>query len=196
MSVNKITIKCPYCASILSIVDQPNLDNKLMKCPVCTKTSPFKSYIRMENRNSEKTEYQSGNTQTQYDKKTSVRESNDLILGELHVVNSDTQNFRLKMGKNIIGRKADSSKADFQISVKETPSRLSREHLIIDVNRVEGKGFVHTISLYKQQVNDTFVNNEKVYYGESLILHHGDVIKLPDGISIKFIISDSEGTMY
>lgn len=194
MSANKITIKCPYCASILSIVDQPNLDNKLMKCPVCTKTSPFKSYIRMENRNSEKTDYRPRDTE--YGEKTTLHENNILILGELHVVNSDTQNFRLKMGKNIIGRKADSSKADFQISVKETPSRLSREHLIIDVNRVEGKGFVHTISLYKQQVNDTFVNDEKVYYGESLILHHGDVIKLPDGISIKFIISDSEGTMY
>lgn len=200
MPVKKITIKCPYCAAILSVVDQPNLDNKLMKCPVCTKTSPFRSYIRIENRDSEQTQYKSDETQygekTEYNEKTSVRESNDLILGELQVVNSDTPNFRLKMGKNIIGRKADSSKADFQIPVKVTPSHISREHLIIDVNRVEGKGFVHAISLYKQQVNDTFVNDEKVFYGESLILHHKDIIKLPDGISINFIISDSEGTDY
>lgn len=209
MSVNKVTIKCPYCAALLSVANSANLDNKIMKCPVCTKTSPFKSYIRMGNRNSahmqyksDETQYEDKNTRYEYadnalnDPLTSFGKNNAFILGELQIVNSNMSYYRLKMGQNIIGRKADSSKADFQIPVNGSTSRISREHLIIDVNRVEGKGFVHNISLYKQQVNDTFVNDEKVYFGESLVLHHGDIIKLPDEISIEFIISDSERTRH
>ena len=52
---------------------------------------------------------------------------------------------------------------------------------------------MHYVSLSKERVNKTFINNTQLLYGDTLILQHGDIIKLPD-INVRFEIPDDEAT--
>ncbi len=127
-----------------------------------------------------------------YEEKTQVNVLPRFTFGELSVLNSDAPKLKLKTGKFIIGRKANSSMADFQIQT-EGSNRMSKEHIVIEVKKVPQKGVVHYISLYKEKVNDTFINDEKMFFGDCVILKNGDIIKLPDA-TLKFEILDDEGT--
>ena len=70
---------------------------------------------------------------------------------------------------------------------------MSREHLVIEIKKIPGKGFVHCASLYKEKVNPTFIGQNKLEYGDCVILHHRDLIRLPD-VEARFEIPDNEAT--
>ncbi len=111
-------------------------------------------------------------------------------LGRLIVVSTLTP-FQLKLGKNIIGRKATGSAAHVQIPCDN--KLISREHLVIEVTNEPSKGLVHYVSLAKQQVNPTFVGKTKLEFGDKLVLSHNDIIHLPD-IELRYEILDEEET--
>ena len=194
-----IKIKCPYCGSVLSVKNQAGIETKNVTCPICKQKSPFKDFKNVVDKNNdEKTQYPGD------DEKTSYRTSSDeggtdigsglnFTLGKLRVIPSGPS-FQLKPGKNIIGRRATQSTADFQIPM-EGSKRLSREHLVIEIKKVQGKGFVHYASLCKQKTNKTLIGSEQLEYGDCIVLNHGDVIKLPD-VNVKFEIPDEEGTEF
>lgn len=195
MEVRKI--KCPCCGAILSIKPVPGIEGKNVKCPVCNSNSPYKLYKNVDvqqRTQSEHTEYPGFSKEKQSVKEETEFRTNSLnyTFGEIKVLNSNVASFRLKTGKYIIGRKANSSIADFQIPT-DGNNRMSKEHIVIEVKKVPQKGIVHYISLYKEKVNDTFLNNDKMIYGEIVILKNGDIIKLPDA-SLRFEINDEEGT--
>lgn len=195
MEVKKI--KCPCCGAILSIKPVPGIEGKNVKCPVCNSNSPYKLYKNVDvqqRTQSEHTEYPGFSKEKQSVKEETEFRTNTLnyTFGEIKVLNSNVASFRLKTGKYIIGRKANSSIADFQIPT-DGNNRMSKEHIVIEVKKVPQKGIVHYISLYKEKVNDTFLNNDKMSYGEIVILKNGDIIKLPDA-SLRFEINDEEGT--
>lgn len=173
-----IKIKCPYCGAILAVKKTAGMETKSLTCPVCKESSPYTTFKQIVDKKQEE--------------HTQVNETPNYTLGQLKGIDSNTQMFRLKVGKNIIGRKATASTADFQISTGES-KRLSREHLIIEVKKVPGRGFVHFASLYKMKSNATFINDEQLEYGDCVVLQHGDILKLPD-VSLKFEIPDDEGT--
>lgn len=133
-------------------------------------------------------EYGSGG---QSDGKTQINLGSNWVLGKL-TVEETGQSYQLKPGRNVVGRKAQSSSADFQIAAT-ADKRMSREHLVIEVKKVPGKGFVHYVSLFKEQCNPTQVGHETLMYGDCLILNHGDRLRLP-GVTVKFEIPDGEGT--
>lgn len=192
-----IKIKCPCCGAILALKPQGGIEKISITCPVCKEMSPFKAYKLIVKKTSEPTDYPNGNSdgKTEYDKTggaTEIGETPNLSIGQLRVLNSPATKYRLKPGKNIIGRKASASTADFQISITDS-KRTSREHLMIEVKKVPGKGLTHYVSLYKEKVNATHLNNERLVYGDCLILNHGDKIKLPD-TTLLFEIPDEEGT--
>lgn len=185
-------IKCPCCSAVLSVKKVPGIEEKSIKCPVCSSLTPFKNYKDMSaqpKQQSEHTEYPGFNSPKR--EETQINMSQNFTFGELKVLNSSVPKLRLKTGKIIIGRKANSSIADFQIPTET--NRMSKEHIVIEVKKVPQKGIVHYISLYKERVNDTFLNEEKMIYGDCVILKNGDIIKLPDA-TLKFEISDDEGT--
>lgn len=195
-----IKIKCPFCGAILSVKNQPGIENKNVTCPVCKKTYLFKEYKRVVQNPSHKedvdTEYpgaakQEEKTVYPNNEKPTVLPDTNYTLGKLKVEGMTTT-FQLHLGRNVIGRKSVKSQSDFQIDTAEKRG-MSREHLLIEVKKVPGKGFVHYVSLYKERVNKTFVGDELLAYGDVLILHHGDVIKLPDA-TLKFEIPDDELT--
>lgn len=196
MEAQIIKIRCPYCGATLAVKKMAGIETKTLKCPVCKESSPYSRYRQVVDRNREEhTEYpgeHSAANRSGEETEIRLNEKQNYTLGQLKIVGSVTPAFRLKVGKNVIGRKASASTADFQINTGES-KRLSREHLSIEVKKVPGKGFVHCASLCKMRCNATAINSERLEYGDCVILQHGDILKLPD-VSIKFEIPDDEGT--
>ena len=193
-----IKIKCPYCGAVLSVKDQAGIESKSVTCPICKQKSPFMDFKKVvEQTCDERTQYPRDEEKTSYrnssDPGTDIGTGLNFALGKLMVMPSGPS-FQLQLGKNVIGRRAKQSTADFQIPMGES-KRLSREHLVIEIKKVQGKGFVHYASIYKQKVNITYVGSVQLEYGDCIVLNHGDIIKLPD-VNVKFEIPDEEGTKF
>ena len=191
-----LKIKCPYCGAVLSVKNLAGIETKSVTCPICKQKSPFMDFQKVINKaNDESTQYPNNEDNTNYrtdsDSGTDIGMELNLTLGKLRVLPSGPS-YQLKSGKNIIGRKAAQPVADFQIPMGGS-KRLSREHLVIEVKKVQGKGFVHYAALCKQKTNRTFIGNEQMEFGDCIVLNHGDIIKLPD-VNVKFEIPDEEGT--
>lgn len=195
-----IQIKCPFDGAVLSVKNQPGIETKNVTCPICKHKYPFTQFRRVNQTSSnddpdteypggeeEKTSYTYGNKSSE---ETEIGSPN-FTLGKLKILGG-SGSYQLKPGRNIIGRRGQKSEANFQIDTGEKRS-MSREHIVIDVKKVPGKGFVHYISLFKEKVNKTYIGNEPLVYGDCIILAHGDVIKLPDA-NLKFEIPDEEAT--
>ena len=187
-----IKIKCPHCGAVLSVKNQAGIETKNVTCPICKQMSPFSGFRPVADYAAEERTRYPGSEEhpgTQNSGPDTV--GSNFTLGRLKVLSSGKK-FQLKPGRNVVGRQADNSTADIQIPT-EGSKRMSREHLIIEVRKVPGKGFVHYASLCKEKVNATFVNDAGLEYGDCVVLHHGDIIKLPDS-DVKFEIPDEEGT--
>lgn len=194
-----IKIKCPFDGAVLSIKNQPGLESKSVTCPICKHKYPFTQFKVVTpgtNKDDDPpTDYPGGEERTSYggaDKPTDLGAMN-FTPGRVVVVGTGVS-YRLKPGRNIIGRKASKSAADFGIDTGEN-RKMSREHIVIEIKKVPAKGFVHYLSLYKEKVNKTFVGNEPLVYGDCIILNHGDIIKLPDA-DLRFEIPNEDDTDY
>lgn len=182
-----IQIKCSFCGAILSVRNQAAIETKNVTCPVCKNKSPFTSYKRVTSASNADT---GGSPQAERESDTELPQIN-FILGRLSVSESgDT--YQLKIGKNIIGRKSKNSQSDFQIDTGDNRT-MSRSHIVIEVKKVDGRGFTHSIALFKENVNATFIRNEQLLPGDTAILNDGDIIKLP-GATLRFEIPDEEAT--
>lgn len=162
------------------------MDGKNITCPICKHTSPFTQFKKVITAEEESVTCFPGGIGN-----VPMPTRENLIIGRL-VIPLLGISYQLLPGKNIIGRKATASTANFQIETGDN-KRMSREHLIIEVKRIPTTGFTHYISLYKERVNKTFINSTELLWGDTLILQHGDVIKLPD-IELKFELPDEEAT--
>lgn len=191
-----VFLKCPFCGGVLKIINKPGLENKNINCPACHHKNHFSHYRQVKMKpvdNDPDTVYPGHNTADKEETEIGgvTASSLNLSIGSLIV---GPNSYQLKPGRNVIGRKASNSKASIQLETGEN-RRMSREHLIIEVKKEMGKGFVHIASLAKDNVNDTFIGGEKLYPGDSFILAPGVTINLPD-FDIKFNIEDSESTVY
>lgn len=177
-----VKVKCPYCGSVLNI-KRINNYNIVLKCPVCKQSAALSDYKSvMSKQSADNTEYS-----------TEINDGKNYIIGEVILLpEGSAPSFKLKLGRNVIGRKCSSSKSDFQIDTNGK-NRMSREHLVIDVKNEPHIGYIHCVSLYKEKVNDTFIGNEKLEYGDCIIIKNGDIINLPDA-SIMFKMRDNDET--
>ena len=167
---NIIRLKCPKCSSIINIPVCPDLENKRIKCGVCKSVSPYTEYTTDE-----------------------TRLLNPAApIGILKIVGSSDMVYKLKPGENIIGRKANSSKADIQIPTGDKRT-MSREHLVIDVKGDVNKGYAHHVRLYKDGVCRTQVSEEQINYGDCIVLQSGDIIDMGDA-ALLFEVPDIEAT--
>ncbi|MCM1111335.1 MAG: FHA domain-containing protein [Clostridium sp.] len=199
-----IQIKCPFCTAVLSVKYQAGIESKRVTCPICKHTYPFTEYRQVTPKSAnedpptdypgQKGEASGQEERTRYndDELTDLGNRPNYTLGEIRITNSGVR-FRLKPGRNVIGRKAQQSGADCQIDTGDKRS-MSREHIVIEVKKEPSKGYVHYISLYKEKVNKTFIGSEPLLYGDNIILKDGDMIKLPDA-TLRFEIPDEEGTI-
>lgn len=178
-----IKIKCPFDGAVLSVKNLPGIENKSVTCPICKHKYPFSQFRRVV----DKPVQEEGTDHYDHTELPSVNYS----IGKLVHLESGAS-YNLKPGRNVIGRKASNSTADFKIDTGGLRS-LSRSHLIIEVKKEPGKGFVHYVSLFKERVNETRINKVPLLYGDCVILEHGTLLKLPD-CTLKFQLPDSEDT--
>lgn len=194
-----IQIKCPWCSATLSVQNQVGIEGKNVTCPVCKHKSPFSKFKMVVPRSGlhnedteypeEATEYVRGRGHIPGEQTTLPDEN--LIIGRLIVIENG-QIYQLKPGRNVVGRKAAASSADFQIATGDN-RRMSREHIMVEVKRVPSKGLVHQVSLFKEKVNPTKVGEEPLLYGDCVVLSDGDMISLPDA-TLRFEIPDDDKT--
>lgn len=181
-----LDVKCPWCSAVLRIKSSPGMEGRNITCPNCKHTSPFTQFKAVVPKEEESVTCFPGGMEN-----VPIPTKENLIIGRL--VNPLLGiSYPLLPGKNIIGRKASASTANFQIETGGN-KRMSREHLIIEVKRIPTTGFTHLVSLYKERVNKTFINSTELLWGDTLILQHGDIIKLPD-VEIRFELPDEEAT--
>lgn len=194
-----IQIKCPFDGAVLSVKNQPGIESKNVTCPVCRHRFPFTEFRRVARGCADtdpETEYpdrekRAGCACDDRNNDDTERLRENFTLGTLKLVGASAS-FRLKPGRNVIGRKGLKSTADFQIDTGGNRS-MSREHIVVEVKKVPGRGFVHYLSLYKEKVNRTCLGAEPLAYGECVVLNHGDIIRLPDA-DLKFEIPDDDAT--
>lgn len=175
-----IKIGCPICGAVLKVAAQAGMEEKKVTCPVCHTTSAYKYFKQIVDHDGP----------TQYNEESAHSESR--VIGRL-VVPSLGMSFQLREGRNVVGRKAAQSTATIQIPFPVGQKRTSREHLVIDVKHVDGRGFVHYASLFKEKVNDTRIGAMPLDYGDSVVLRDKDIIRLPD-VELRFEIPDEDGT--
>lgn len=197
-----MNIKCPHCGKILLIKQQITDFSRVITCPVCKESSALSNFRILDNNRQpqgDHTQYggQGGRTDfndcTHFDETQATGHTNygNSLIGSLTITGTPQASpCKLIIGKNIVGREwPGNSITNIQIP---TPgkNRMSREHLVIEVKEVAGKGIVHYASLYKQNVNPTFINKERLMFGDCVILRDGDLIDLPDA-SLKFTLDDN-----
>ncbi len=182
-----IQIKCPFDGTVLYVKNQAGIENKNVTRPICKHKYPFTRFKRVG-------QSSCGDKAVLYNDEsgyaTELPKMNYSI-GKLTLIGSDVS-YQLKFGRNVIGRKSNNSEADFQIDTAEKHS-MSREHIVIEVKKNPKKGFVHCLSLYKENVNPTFVRKDPLLYGDNIILNHGDLIDLPDA-TLRLDFPDDDAT--
>lgn len=181
--MNTINIKCPVCGAVLTVPLQPGIESKNVTCPVCKNKNPFTAFSEIK---AGTEQHSDQGPITVYGGGSQNGDGSNFTLGVLAVAGLE-EKFQLKPGINVIGRKAPSSSATVQIPCPAGEKRMSREHIVIEVKKIPGKGFVHVLSLYKEAVNKTFVNHNPLTWGDKIILKHGDTIHLPSA-TIRFEI--------
>lgn len=193
-----IKVKCPFCGVIGNVPNKPGIEKKNLPCPKCKQVNSFTNYrnafLKASIESSNKFQVSGNNLKSFIDNTGETTEYGQLnyTLGVLKLTGSGTS-YQLKEGRNTVGRKSNTSKADFQIDT-DNHRRMSREHLLIEVVKEKYKGFIHYISLCKENVNPTTVNGNTLYFGvDRMILNNGAIINLPDA-ELRFEIPDEDAT--
>lgn len=197
MAGNYIKIKCPQCGAVLSVKPMAGLQTKNVTCPVCKYKGLFTTFkIHAPNQQesndfSDSTQYAGGGGHGGFSDDTDLGHKFNQSPGQLRVLPTG-QVFRLKEGRNVIGRQAAHSSANIQLPTG-SGRRMSREHIVIDVQNINGKGMTAYISLFKKEVNKTLVNGNQLVYGDMIVLKDGNVVDLPD-MQVRYEIPDEDKT--
>lgn len=169
MAHQTVEIVCPQCHVRLSVTNSKDEAIKRIKCPNCGK--PIVIRFKRNIQNDGATELGglplAGATQL-----GPVNVSRQSCYLELNGTKYD-----LQIGRNSIGRKANSSTADVQLDVNDL--YMSRQHVIINVRRLSDGG-IKTGICNDRNKNATRINGIELKSGDEIILHDNDSIRMGD----------------
>ncbi|MBR1400600.1 MAG: FHA domain-containing protein [Prevotella sp.] len=149
--LEELQIRCPSCSAILSIRNSRHEETKHIECPNCHK------HLAVDFRESTKPTLE----------KTPYK----LAYGEAE--------YQLREGKNTIGCKSPSSKADIQIATGDP--LLTFEHAIINVFLLKDGSYKHVISSLTEK-HPAYINGELLHNGDEVVLCKGDEIDLGESV--------------
>lgn len=206
MAAEIVKIKCPQCGAILKLGLVPDLDHKKVMCSRCNFTGMVAEFQHIgENplpapKPRPVPEPAPGPVPAPHPGTVIDPSAKIPLVGKLR--DDSGMEYPLSFGLNTVGRNAATSSAQIRITDKD--SRISREHLVIEVKMpVQVNGFaqrtvtlaisdvppvIHTVRLAKQQVNKTFLNDMLMAFGFEYNLKHGDRIRLPGDKLLTFIL--------
>lgn len=164
--MKKVFLVCPNCRTRLSFPKVEGYQDKIVECPICH----FKALVNV---------YLSGKAgqggHGSNDEATQLpgnvwQSSSDV--GQIRVATTG-QRCPLKLGKNVIGRIAQTGKADIQIT---HDAYMSRQHVLIDV--VQGAhGLEHRLVEIGSK-NIVLLNGKPIQRNDILHLKFGDCMTL------------------
>ena len=164
--MKKIFLVCPNCRTRLSFPEVKGYQEKIVECPICHFKALANVYMSGKaaqggsGSNDEATQLPGNMLQSSYD------------IGQIRVATTG-QRCPLKMGKNVIGRIAQSGKADIQITHDEY---MSRQKVLIDV--VKGAhGLEHRLVEIGSK-NIVLLNGKPIQRNDILNLKFGDCMTL------------------
>lgn len=162
-------IVCPKCKTTLVVNNPKNQLVKVVKCPKCG----VGLAVRFPADQQQAPIAPAGNEKTQIADQSTVLQQHvnparapRLLLGN--------QPYALNNGRNIVGRKADSSQANVQINT--TDLCMSRHHIAIDINATNS-GTSATLSPLPSK-NGTVINNIRLQPNAVIRLNDGDRITM------------------
>ena len=156
-----VKVMCPQCKRLLSFMNAPDMGNKLIVCPACN----FRATVDV---------YHNGTTGTGGKEETEVTNlpehisKNAMIVGCLRVKETG-KIYPLKLGRNVIGRIAQTGTADIQLS---DDIYMSRSHIEIDIVQAS-LGLEHRLVEINSK-NEVLLNDKPLPHGDILILQFGD----------------------
>lgn len=163
--MGRIFITCPECGQQLSFEEVPGYQNMVVECPKCH----FKANANV---------YQSGaqarGGQGADDMPTQLvfAPSTSVDVGQIRVLSTNEIQY-LKIGSQVIGRRAETGTADIKIS---NDRYMSRRHIQIDVIK-KGVGYEHLL-VEIGSTNLPKLNGKEIQRGDILKLKFGDVMTL------------------
>lgn len=163
--MGKIFIICPECQQKLSFDEVPGYQNMLVECPKCH----FKANVSV---------YQSGIQERgaqgadEMPTQLVMRPHSSITSGQIRVKSTGEIQF-LKIGQNVIGRRARSGDADIKIS---TDPYMSRRHVRIDVVKKGDEYEHHLVEINSKNI--VRLNGHPINRGDILILKFGDTLTL------------------
>lgn len=163
--MGRIFITCPECHQQLSFEEVPGYQNMVVECPKCH----FKANVSV---------YQGGTHarggQDADDMPTQLvfAPSTSVDVGQIRVLSTDEVHY-LKVGSQVIGRRAETGTADIKIS---NDKYMSRRHIQIDVIK-KGLGYEHRL-IEIGSTNLPKLNGKGIQRGDILKLKFGDVLTL------------------
>lgn len=180
MRTGKQKMRCPFCGMIMELDIKEEYFGRSMRCLQCNKVTPLSDFEFIDEENNfDKTVAINDEENTRFG--TGVEKRN---AGIVFVAGDRQTYYRLKAGYNIIGRNGEGSKADFKITTNGD-RRMSREHIVIMVERCADGNYRHFVRLYKKEVNATYINKERIEHSDCFILKEGYTIDLP-GVTLEF----------
>ena len=173
--MQKAKVKCPKCGQTFIVTNKNDLPQVKIQCPACKGSLTLQfSAQASPGPNHQAENYDPNKTETGGDPKK-------YRIG--HIVYGGRE-YPLKLGKNIVGRKAQSSSASIQIACNDM--YMSRAHAAIDVTRLNN-GMVKTVISNFKNKNSTTVNGQTVMEEDRMVLEDGSEIQMGKTV-MKFIV--------
>lgn len=163
--MGKIFIVCPECHQQLSFNEVPDYQHMIVECPKCH----FKANVSVYQGGIQARGAQGANdmaTQLVFAPRTT------LDIGQIRVVATNEIQW-LKVGQNVIGRRAETGTADIKIS---NDMYMSRRHVQIDVVKTAG-GYEHRLVEIGSK-NIVLLNGNPIKRDDILVLKFGDILTL------------------
>lgn len=192
MEPELLKIKCPNCGAVLTIKNMTGLENKSVPCPVCKKVSRYVDYKIPSQR--QESQYDMDDATTAGDATQLGNSLHDKLksksIGKLRKPGTNEE-YTLSLGKNTIGRKAQSSNSTIQINTDDR--YMSRAHSVIEVHKKQDGDYIHYFS-NAQNKNATYVNCLKIENGDRIVLHGGDTLKMANTV-LQFVFDSEDETI-
>lgn len=164
--MEKIFLVCPNCRTRLSFPKIDGYEDKIVECPICHFKAKTTVYL---GGSVAKGGLGSDDEATQLPG-SAMQQKNDI--GQIRVT-STNQHCPLKMGTNVIGRIAQSGKADIQIT---NDPYMSRQHLQIDVIQTNYGIEHHLVEINSKNI--IILNGKEIHRNDILKLQFGDKLTL------------------
>ncbi|MGN0224131.1 MAG: FHA domain-containing protein [Muribaculaceae bacterium] len=179
-----IDVICP-CGAKLRVKQTTEIQSKSITCPKCGQKRPFSEYQLPGQAKSpiDIGDPLPGGTVVTNSGVNAPTQLLDMTTGKV---------YGLKVGENVVGRMADSSKAEIQIETED--KKLSREHFVITAKIVGNGKYKYFLKLYKAEVNTTKVNDQIMEFGDEIFLQNGTKI-LIHHTTLMFQVQDMESTI-